>query len=68
MIPEKIYKKTFIICPNCGKITDAVREGKNTFKVTVGNTLVRDTQDRFSHFLLLAPSGLLGDIRLKYVR
>ena len=25
MIPEKIYKKTFILCPNCGKITDAVR-------------------------------------------
>ena len=57
-----------ITTPYAFEITDAVREGKNTFKVTVGNTLVRDTQDRFSHFLLLAPSGLLGDIRLKYVR
>lgn len=25
MIPEPIYKKTYIICPHCGKITDAVR-------------------------------------------
>ena len=52
--------------PYAFEITNAVKDGKNTFEVIVSNTLVRDNPDRFSQFLLLAPSGLLGDITLKY--
>ena len=54
--------------PYAFEITNAVREGKNSFEVVVSNTLVRDTPDFFSQFLLLAPSGLLGGIKLKYVK
>lgn len=52
--------------PYAFEITNAVKEGKNTFEVVVSNTLVRDNPDGFSSFLLLAPSGLLGEITLKY--
>jgi hypothetical protein len=52
--------------PYAFEITNAVKNGKNTFEVIVSNTLVRDNPDGFSQFLLLAPSGLLGDITLQY--
>ena len=52
--------------PYAFEITNSVKKGKNTFEVVVGNTLVRDNPDAFSQYLLLAPSGLLGEITLKY--
>lgn len=55
-----------IATPYMFDITEKLCEGKNHFEVVVSNTLVRETQDRFSQFLLLSPSGLLGDISIKY--
>ena len=47
-------------------ITDAVKQGENEVVVTVGNTLTQKVRDRFSFNMLLAPSGLLGEMKLKY--
>ncbi len=47
-------------------VTDAVKEGENDVVVTVGNTLTQKVRDRFSFNMLLAPSGLHGDLSLKY--
>ena len=49
-------------------ITDAVKEGENEVVVTVGNTLTQKVRDRFSFNMLLAPSGLLGDMKIKYYK
>ena len=47
-------------------VTDAIKEGENEIVVTVGNTLTQYVRDRFSFNMLLAPSGLLGDMQIKY--
>lgn len=47
-------------------VTDLVTNGDNEITVTVGNTLVQKVRDRFSCNMLIAPSGLLGGITLKY--
>ena len=47
-------------------ITDAVKEGENCAEVIVSNTLAQRVRDHFSRNLQLAPSGLLGDITVKY--
>lgn len=52
--------------PYAFDVTDALVDGENEVVVTVGNTLVRDTPDYFSRYLLLAPSGLFGKISLEY--
>ena len=54
------------ICkPYLFEITDAICDGENNAVVTVSNTLAQKVRDGFSNFLQLAPSGLLGDIRIK---
>ena len=55
------------ICPPYRfDITDALQNGENTAVVTVSNTLVWQERDRLSRFLPLSPSGLLGDISLRF--
>ena len=55
------------ICrPYMFDITDAVKDGENRAVVTVSNTLAQKVRDGFSRFLQLAPSGLLGDMRIRY--
>ncbi len=49
-------------------ITSAIKNGTNDVCVTVSNTLVRNTPDVFSKQLLLAPSGLLGGMKIKYTK
>jgi hypothetical protein len=49
-------------------VTDAIKEGENEVIVTVGNTLTQKVRDRFSFNMLLAPSGLLGDMKIKYYK
>ena len=49
-------------------VTDAILEGENSVEVTVGNTLTQKVRDRFSFNMLLAPSGLLGDMAIKYYK
>lgn len=47
-------------------LTDNVNKGKNEITVTVGNTLAQVIRDRFSFNMLIAPAGLLGDMKIKY--
>ena len=49
-------------------VTDAILDGENSVEVTVGNTLTQKVRDRFSFNMLLAPSGLLGDMAIKYYK
>lgn len=49
-------------------LTDAVNKGKNEITVTVGNTLAQAIRDRFSFNMLIAPAGLLGDMKIKYYK
>jgi hypothetical protein len=55
-----------ICAPYMFDITDAAVDGQNEATVIVSNTLAQKVKDGFSYFLQLAPSGLLGDICLKY--
>jgi len=57
-----------ISAPYIFDITDAVSEEQNEAVVVVSNTLAQKIRDGFSYFLQLAPSGLLGDICLKYAK
>jgi hypothetical protein len=45
-------------------IRDAAREGINTLELEAANTLAQTIKDRFSFYLPLPPSGVLGPIRL----
>ena len=49
-------------------ITNAVIAKDNVAVVTVSNTLAQKVRDYFSRFLQLSPSGLLGEISIKYVK
>lgn len=49
-------------------IASVAKNGSNTVCVTVSNTLVRNTPDVFSKKLLLSPSGLLGNMQIKYTK
>lgn len=54
--------------PYAFDITDAVIAKDNVAVVTVSNTLAQKVRDYFSRFLQLSPSGLLGEISIKYVK
>lgn len=57
------------ICrPYTFDISSAIKVGKNTVSVTVSNTLVQQQRDKFSYFMQIPPSGLLGDVTLKYLK
>jgi len=45
-------------------VTDTLRDGENEAVVIVSNTLAQKVKDRFSYFLQLSPSGLLGGMRI----
>lgn len=47
-------------------ITHAVNSGENAVTVVVSNTLGQKVRDGFSKFLQLSPSGLLGEVRVRY--
>lgn len=48
-------------------ISGAMRKGTNEVSVTVSNSLVWQQHDRFSYFMQIPPSGLLGEITLSYL-
>ena len=52
--------------PYLFEVTGAIVCGGNEVTVVVSNTLGQKIKDRFSKFLQLAPSGLLGGMRLRY--
>jgi hypothetical protein len=47
-------------------ITDAMQDGENIAEVVVSNTLAQRVRDQFSHNLQLSPSGLLGEMAIRY--
>ena len=55
-----------ISTPYLFEITDACVDGINQATVVVSNTLAQKIRDHFSYFLQLAPSGLFGEICVKY--
>ncbi len=54
---------TRIFAPYRFNISDAVIKGENTLQITVTNTCVYKQRDRFSRFMLIKPSGLLGPVK-----
>ena len=58
------YVGTRIFAPYRFDISDAVHEGENTLEITVTNTCVHEQRDKFSRFMLIKPSGLLGPVKL----
>ena len=57
-----------ISAPYVFEISNDLREGDNDVNVIVSNTLGQNQRDRFSHFLQLSPSGLLGGMAVKYAK
>ncbi len=55
-----------ITTPYMFEITKCLKNGKNQAEVIVSNTPVNRERDLFSTFLQLKPSGLLGDICIRY--
>ncbi len=57
------------ICPPYRwDISDAARQGSNLIEVEAANTLVHRLQDRFSQYMQISPSGLLGPVRVYRIR
>ena len=55
---------TRIFAPYRFDISDAVKNGENTVQITVTNTCVFEQRDKFSRFMAIKPSGLLGPIKI----
>lgn len=55
---------TRIFAPYRFDISSAVKEGENTIEIIVANTCVYEQKDRFSRFMLIKASGLLGPVRI----
>lgn len=49
-------------------VTESIKDGKNKIQATVANTLVYEMRDRLSQNMMIAPSGLLSDIKIKYYK
>ena len=57
-----------ITAPYLFDITSAVIGGQNKIAAVVSNTLAQRVRDRFSRYLQLSPSGLLGGMSIKYLK
>ena len=55
-----------IAAPYTFPVESLLKPGDNTVTVTVSNTLAGKMRDRFSFHLTLQPSGLLGEVKLRY--
>ena len=49
-------------------ISEALTDGENVIVATVGNTLVHKMRDKLSRNMMIAPSGLLSDIKVRYYK
>ena len=54
---------TRIFAPYRFDISDAIQNGENLLEITVANTCVYEQPDRFSRYMLIKPSGLLGPVK-----
>ena len=64
MFVNGTYAGIRIAAPYVFPISHLVRTGENTITVEVANTLVGKIRDRFSRAMPIAPSGLLGPVKL----
>ncbi len=55
---------TRLFAPYRFDISDAVCDGENVLEITVANTSVYEERDRFSRYMLIKPSGLLGPVKV----
>ena len=55
---------TRIFAPYRFDISNAVKDGENTIEIIVTNTCVFEQRDKFSRFMAIKPSGLLGPIKI----
>jgi len=55
---------TRIFAPYRFDISDAIQNGENLLEITVANTCVFEQPDRFSRYMLIKPSGLLGPVKV----
>ena len=53
-----------IAAPYTYPVAELLRAGKNVVTVDVANTLTGKVQDRFTRYMPIPPSGLLGPVRL----
>ena len=52
------------VCPPyIFRVEDALKIGENTLEIFIANSLAYAIEDRFSSFMQLSPSGLLGPVR-----
>ncbi len=56
-----------ICAPYRWDISEVARGGSNLVEVEVANTLVHRLRDRFSEYMQIRPSGLLGPVRVYYI-
>jgi len=55
------------ICqPYSWDISNSVQIGENQIEIEVANTLVHRIRDDFSRYMAIAPSGLLGPVKILY--
>jgi len=47
-------------------LTPYLRDGENRLEILVSNTAVFAQPDRFSSYLLIEPSGILGPVTLEF--
>ena len=59
-----IHVGTRIFQPYRFDISDAVKDGENTIEVLVTNTCVFEQRDKFSRFMAIRPSGILGPVKI----
>ena len=58
------YLGSRICAPYKFDLTSAAREGKNELEIIVTGNLAHRRRDKFSRFLQLPPTGIMGDIAL----
>ena len=54
--------------PYAWDISDVVQAGENTIEIIAANTLVNGIHDRFSIYLQLLPSGVMGPVTLRHLK
>ena len=63
-----VYSGTKLFPPYSFDITNKVCKGKNKIRVIVSNHNGYERRDAFSKYLLFEPSGLLGPVKIKYLK
>ena len=55
---------TRIFAPYSFDMSDNVKSGENTIEIIVSNTCVQEQRDIYSRYMLIKPSGLIGQVKI----